>query len=157
MNRPRRSGQLSEFISVHWCPSVVELLRFFRTLDCAALAQASLLAVALACLGGCASKPDLRRQTDAAFRAGREEAQRQAYESRFPLVTVTGAVRHPKIDWTPDLTLARALVAAEYVGARDPQAFILRRGAEEARITLKELLAGEDWDLQAGDRIEVVP
>lgn len=112
----------------------------------------------LACICGCAGKREaLRRQNEAAFHAGQQQALQQLYESKFPIVTVLGPVRNPKLDWTKDLTLARAIVAAGYLGVGDPREIILRRGAEEAHITPKELLTGDDWDLQPGDRIEIVP
>ena len=114
-------------------------------------------ATALACLCGCATKPDARRQNEAAFQAGQQQALQQLYEAKFPVVTVLGPVRNPKLDCTKDLTLARAIIAAEYQGTGDPREIILHRGNEETHITTKELLAGRDWPLQGGDRIEIIP
>lgn len=116
---------------------------------------ASLLGVIL--VSSCASKPDPRRQVEEAFRAGHQQALQELYESKFPIVTVLGPVRNPKLDWTKELTLARAIVKAEYHGVGDPREIILRRGNETAHIAPKELLAGNDWDLQPGDSIEIVP
>jgi len=122
-----------------------------------ALNRLASLAAALACVCGCASKPDARRQSEAAFQAGQQQALQQLYEARFPVVTVLGPVRNPKLDLTPDLTLARAIVAAGYQGAGDPREIILRRGNEETHISPKDLLTGKDWPLQGGDRIEIIP
>ncbi len=116
-----------------------------------------LLVSVLVCAGGCASKPDPRRQVEEAYRAGQQQALQQLYENKFPIVTVVGPVRNPKLDWTKDLTLARAIVKAELQGLGEPREIILRRGNEAAHITPKQLLAGDDWDLQPGDRIEIVP
>jgi len=116
-----------------------------------------LLVAALACVCGCASKPDSRRQTEAAFQAGQQQALQQLYEARFPVVTVFGPVRNPKIDCTPDLTLVRAIVAAGYQGIGDPREITLHRGNEETHINPKDLLTGKDWPLQGGDRIEIIP
>ena len=121
------------------------------------LNRVSLLMLALLCASGCATKTDVRKQTETAFQAGHQQALQEIYERRFPTVTVIGPVRNPKLDWTRDLTLARAIVAAGYQGQGDPREIVLHRGAEEAHITAKQLLAGDDWELQPGDRIEIVP
>lgn len=113
--------------------------------------------VGLACLCGCASQEELRREKKAAFQAGQQRALQQLYEARFPVVTVIGPVRVPKLDWTEDLTLARAIVAADYQGGFDPREIILRRGREEVRIKPAQLLKGDDWPLQGGDQIEILP
>jgi hypothetical protein len=101
-----------------------------------------LLATLLACAAGCATETQARKQAEAAFQAGQRQAQQQLYESKFPVVTVVGPVRNPKLDWTADLTLARAIVAANYQGAGEPREIVLRRGGEEVRIAPKDLLAG---------------
>ncbi len=111
----------------------------------------------LVCAAGCTTKTEARKQAEAAFEAGQRQAQLQLYESRFPVVTVIGPVRNPKLDWTADLTLARAIVAAGYQGLGNPRLIIVRRGNEEIIVTSKQLLAGEDWPLHAADRIEVIP
>ncbi len=121
------------------------------------LNRAALFAALLVCAGGCATKTQARRQAEAAFQAGQQQALQQLYESKFPTVTVLGPVRNPKLDWTEDLTLARAIVAANYQGSSEPREIVLRRGNEAVHITPKQLLAGEDWPLSAGDRIEIVP
>ena len=121
------------------------------------MGRMALLTVALACAAGCTTKTAARKQSDAAFQAGQQQALQQLYERKFPTVSIIGPVWNPKLDWTKDLTLARAIVAAGYQGVGDPKEIILRRGSEEVHITTKELLKGDDWDLQPGDRIEIVP
>jgi hypothetical protein len=115
------------------------------------------VAIALLCPGGCVTRAQARKQAEAAFHAGQQQALQQLYENKFPVVTVRGPVRSAKLDWTADLTLARAIVLAGYQRAGDPKEIILHRGTEEIRITPKQLLDGQDWPLQAGDRIEIIP
>lgn len=98
-----------------------------------------------------------RKQTEAAYQAGQRQALIELYERKFGVVTVLGPVRNPKLDWTEDLTLARAIVEAGYHGRTGPREIIVRRGEEETRVDPRQLLAGEDWTLQAGDRIEILP
>ena len=43
-------------------------------------------------------------------------------------VTIQGQVRNPVIPWTPDLTLAQALVLSDYFGERDPKSIVIFRG-----------------------------
>jgi hypothetical protein len=115
------------------------------------------LIAALLCVAGCANKSEIQRQKEAAFQAGQQQALRQLYEARFPVITVIGPVRNAKLDCTPDLTLARAIVAAEYQGVGNPREIILHHGSEETHINPKELLTGKDWPVAGGDRIEIIP
>ena len=72
-----------------------------------------------------------------------------------PAVFVRGEVRNPVIPWTEDLTLARAILAADYVGRWDPHSFNLIRGNRTKRFSAAMLLSGEDAPLEPGDVIEV--
>lgn len=98
-----------------------------------------------------------RKQTEAAYQAGQRQALIELYERKFGVVMVFGPVRNPKLDWTEDLTLARAIIEAGYHAPTHPREIIVRRGEEEIRVDPRHLLAGEDWPLQPGDRIEIVP
>src|SRR5262247_286674 len=96
-----------------------------------------LAAVALA-TGGCADKSNQREAE--AFRRGQQqgaEAQKLAQE---PAVWVRGPVRRSRVPWREDLTLAQALVAAEYVGALDPTRISLIRQGQTYRIDPQRLL-----------------
>jgi len=115
---------------------------------------ALLLLVALA---GCTTHAPPRPPPGDAFRAGQQHALEQLYQARFPVVTVLGPVRNPTLDWTAELTLARAIVAADYQGIRDPRGIRLHRGQQQWQIDPRQLLAGQDWPLQPGDRIEILP
>ncbi len=76
-------------------------------------------------------------------------------ENRQPRVTVLGEVRNAVIPWTPELTLARVLVAAGYYGKSDPREIVIQRDGQELRYDPKELLQGQDAAVQARDIIEI--
>lgn len=71
-------------------------------------------------------------------------------------VTIQGDVRRHVILWAPDLTLARALVQAEYFGNRDPQSIVIFRGDKAILVETRQLLSGvKDPPLLPGDIVEV--
>ena len=70
-------------------------------------------------------------------------------------VFVRGDVRNPVIPWSEELTLARAILAAEYVGRWDPHSINVVRGNRSKRFSPSRLLSGEDMDLEPGDVIEI--
>lgn len=71
-------------------------------------------------------------------------------------ITIQGEVRNPVVMWTPGLTLARALVEAEYLGARDPQMIYIFRKEQAIRVDPSHLLGGiKDPVLQPGDIVEL--
>ncbi len=70
-------------------------------------------------------------------------------------VTVSGSVRNTEIPWTQGLTLARAIVAAEYTGADDPAEIIITRNGEQGSVDPQALLQGADVPLEAGDAITI--
>jgi hypothetical protein len=118
---------------------------------------ALVLSVAAASLmGGCASqsqmaKPDARAYQ--AYIAGQRDAtgipQNRA-------VTIQGDVKNHMVPWTEDLTVAKALVAAEYKGSWDPHQIWVRRGTNRYNVNVRSLLAGkEDPALEPGDVIEI--
>ncbi|MBP7827681.1 MAG: hypothetical protein BWX84_02890 [Verrucomicrobia bacterium ADurb.Bin118] len=116
-----------------------------------------LATVVLLGLAGCVSRSEARKSAAAAYQAGQREALLELYERKFAVVTVLGPVRVPKLDWTEDLTLAQAIVAADYQRATVPRQIIIRRGAEQFSIDPQQLLNGTDWPLQPGDQIEILP
>jgi hypothetical protein len=76
--------------------------------------------------------------------------------SQHTQVTIQGDVRHHVILWAPDLTLARALVRAEYFGNRDPQSIVIFRGDKAILVETRQLLSGvKDPPLLPGDIVEV--
>jgi hypothetical protein len=114
------------------------------------------LGLLLLALAGCTTKSKANAQARAAFLAG--QARGMAAQPQEPSVWIVGSVRRPVIPWTDDLTLAKALVEAEYQGFVDPsQITVLRNGQPPIIINPRELLQGHDWPLAAGDRIEIRP
>ena len=113
-----------------------------------------LLACAVA-LSGCVSKAKADARTRAAFIAGQQRAmmELQQNQNRGPLVTFMGPVRNRTIPWTVDLTLAKALVAAQYEGIGDPIEIVLIRSGEARHISVQQLLNGQDIPLQPQDVI----
>jgi hypothetical protein len=108
----------------------------------------------LACLlAGCTTKSKAKQKERAAYMAGREQAERMM-QSRTN-VTVIGPVRNQVIPWTEDLTLAKALVVAEYTGRGTPQEILVVRNGVAQRVDPNDLLAGRDIPLLQGDLIQI--
>ncbi len=72
-------------------------------------------------------------------------------------VSVLGPVQNHVIQWTEELTLAKAIVIAEYQEQRNPREILIHRGGEEFRIHPNTLLKGQDIPLQARDEIIINP
>ncbi len=112
-------------------------------------------AIVLAVLaGGCVSKSKADAQARAAFMAGQQMALQQA-QARGPGVTFVGPVRNTFIPWTMDLTLAKAIVAADWFGRGDPTEIILMRDGQQTQLDPKKLLEGDDIPLQPRDVVEL--
>jgi hypothetical protein len=94
----------------------------------------------------------------AQFRAGML-AQQQAtaqMQQQQPSVFVRGDVKNQIIPWSEDLSLARAIVAAEYRGPWDPHRILIIRKGEAIKINPKHLIWGtQDPLLEAGDIVEI--
>lgn len=103
----------------------------------------------------CTTKSKAQAQARVAFLAGQQQALARMQPQGLT-VQVVGPVRNPIIQWTEDLTLAKASVAAEYQGA-NPHEIIIYRGGETIRVTSHNLLRGEDTPLQARDVVEIRP
>ncbi|SRR6266581_7826144 len=103
---------------------------------------------------GCISKSKAKAQAQAAFMAG----QQQAMMLRTPqptgnIVTIVGPVKTPSIQWTQNLTLAKAIVAAGYESATDPKQIMIVRNGQAVPVDPKALLSGEDVPLLPGDMV----
>jgi hypothetical protein len=119
----------------------------------AALALATVLAgSALSC--GCISKAKADAQARAAFQAGQQQALQQM-QVRGPTVTFVGEVKHTLVPWSAGLTLAQAVLAAEFFGPTDPKVIVILRGQEAIQVDPRLLLGGEDILLQPRDVIEI--
>jgi hypothetical protein len=99
------------------------------------------------------SKADARAR--AAFLAGQQQAAMMAASRQAPVqgltVTVLGEVKNNLVPWTADLTVAKAVIAADYYGTSDPKEILVQRGAQEIHCNPAKLLAGEDLQLQPND------
>ncbi len=72
----------------------------------------------------------------------------------LPEVYVRGPVRHPTVDWTDDLTLAQAIVAADYTGFMNPVLVrVIRHGQVAETMRGVDLLRHKDVPLEPGDII----
>jgi hypothetical protein len=78
-------------------------------------------------------------------------------QGQGPCVTVNGEVRNRVIPWTEGLTLARAVVAADYYGAKDPGQLLIVHNGVATRLDPKQLLSGVDIPLQPGDVVQLMP
>jgi len=106
---------------------------------------------------GCVSKATAEARARSAFLSGQQQAleRMQQNQARGPSVTFLGEVKNNLIPWTADLTLARAIVAAEYYGRIDPKEIVVLRDNHEMSIDPKQLLSGGDIPLQPQDVIEL--
>ena len=115
-----------------------------------------MLLVAVA-LGGCVTKGKADAQARAAFLAGQQQAMMRMQQTQGPSVTINGEVRNRVVPWTQGLTLAQAVVAAEYLGAKDPGQLIVVHDGIATRVDPRQLLSGVDIPLQAGDIVQLIP
>lgn len=106
-------------------------------------------------VGGCVSKSKARAEAQRAYMAGQQAAiaKMQAQNS----VTVNGQVRNPLVPWTEDLTLTKAIVAADYYGKAEPRSIIVVHEGIGRRYDAKEVLKGADMPLSPGDVVQLVP
>jgi len=101
-------------------------------------------------ISGCVSKGKAEAQARAAFLAGQQQAAQQM-QALGPTVSIMGPVKNKLIPWTAGLTLAQAVVAAQYYGAKDPTEITIIRDGEQIRVDPHRLLGGEDLPLQPRD------
>ena len=97
------------------------------------------------------TEPPVRR----AFRPCLEWLETRDCPTMGPTITVVGEVRNPTLPWTSDMTLAKALIAAEYYGRKDPSQILIARNGQAIAYDPKKLLNGDDVPLQPRDVIEI--
>ena len=78
-------------------------------------------------------------------------------QGQGPCITVNGEVRNRFVPWSEGMTLAQALIAADYCGAADPGQIIVVHNGIARRIELQQLLSGNDIPLQPGDIVQLMP
>jgi hypothetical protein len=129
-----------------------------REMSRARCLAAVLLLACAALLSGCVSKAKAKAREREAFIAGQQRALLQMQnQNRGLMVTIMGPVRNSTLPWTVDLTLAKALLAAQYYGPGDPTEVVLIRSGEARHISVQQLLSGNDVPLQPQDIIQVKP
>jgi hypothetical protein len=131
------------------------VLRFWNHIRTVSLVLPLLSVAVVLLLTGCVSKAKAQADIRAAYIAGQQSAMRGAQNPEFPTVTVMGQVRNPKIPWRPDLTLAQALVMADYYGSSEPAGIYIVRGGIGRQVDPRKLLNGEDVPIQLGDIISI--
>ena len=106
---------------------------------------------------GCVSKKGAEMQARQAYIAGQQQAAKQWQSQRPPEVVVQGPVRHPVVPWVGDLTLARAIVQADYTGFMNPVLVrVIRNGQMVQEVRGVDLLHGQDFPLEPGDIVDLV-
>ncbi|HLX70821.1 MAG TPA: hypothetical protein VKV04_14425 [Verrucomicrobiae bacterium] len=114
-----------------------------------------LLSLALSgCAGKTKTKEEIQHAYAAGVQAGKLEAQQQA-QSGVPEVKFLGHVGNPVVLWTDGLTLAKALVEAEYLEQNTPTAITIYRNGQGMRIDPQSLFSGQDYPLFPGDTIVI--
>jgi hypothetical protein len=105
---------------------------------------------------GCVSKSKADAQAHAAFIAGQQQAlmRMQQAQNRGPSVTLRGQVHNPVLPWSDGLTLAQAIVNADYYGPEPSEILIVRAGRAIA-YDPRNLLSGSDVPLQPGDLVDI--
>jgi len=113
-----------------------------------------------ATFGGCVSKSKADAKARAAFIAGQQQAimrlQQAQMQGQGPCVTVNGEVRNHVVPWTEGMTLAKAVVAADYFGAADPGQILIVHNGLATSVEPSQLLSGVDIPLQPGDIVQLM-
>jgi len=104
-------------------------------------------------LSGCTTHSQPQPDVQAAYLAGQRDAYARIATMQRTGVIVIGPVQNPEVQWTEGLTLAQAILAANYTGQGNPKGIILTRQGETTPIDPKDLLGGHDVPLQPGDII----
>jgi hypothetical protein len=107
------------------------------------------------CGFGCVTKREADARARAAFLEGQNRALMTRSTMQGPNVTFIGPVRNRMIPWMTGMTLAQAVIAADYTGPQDPKLIIIKRQDEEIPVNPQHLLGGVDVPVVAGDVIEI--
>ena len=76
--------------------------------------------------------------------------------NKIPSITLSGPVRNRTIPWTEGLTVAEAIVSAEYLAASAPKSIYVTRNGGRIFVDPRQLLRGNDFLLEAGDAVEII-
>jgi hypothetical protein len=123
-----------------------------------------LLAVTALAVAGCTTKAKARADARAAFYAGQarvlseqQQAIKQPPSTTLETVSILGPVQVSILKWTPDLTLTKVIVAAEYIPDGEPSRILIHRGNESIPVSPMRLLNGENIPILRGDVVELRP
>jgi hypothetical protein len=109
-------------------------------------------------LTGCVSKKEAEMQARQAYMEGQQQAAKQWQAERPPEVIVHGPVRNPTVPWVDDLSLAQAIVDADYTGFMNPILIrVIRNGQMVEEMKGIDLLHHQDFPLEPGDIVDIVP
>jgi hypothetical protein len=115
----------------------------------------------VAAFEGCVSKSKADAKARAAYIAGQQQAimrmQQAQTQGQGPCVTVNGEVRNHVVPWADGMTLAKALLAADYLGTADPGQILIVHNGVATRVEPRQLLSGVDIPLQPGDIVQLMP
>lgn len=110
-------------------------------------------------MAGCTTASKARSEAQKSFLQGQQQAiaaQQQLQAGQQASVWFRGLVRNNRVPWAENLTLSRALAAAQYTGALDPAGILVIRQGQAHRIDPRRLLRGEDDPvLEPDDIIEL--
>lgn len=121
-----------------------------------------LLFVAVA-ISGCTSKSKAHADARAAFFAGQAKAMQEQRAATLPrrapgnTVAIVGPVKCCALAWTPDLTLIKTIVAAEYIPEGEPGQIVITRDGQQIPVSASVLLHGQDIPMLPGDVVELKP
>jgi hypothetical protein len=129
-----------------------------------AIRSISLIFILAFVSAGCASKVKNQEQIRRAYMAGAQAAQAQMRQAQAPQSTpqpmsqtgepqvrVIGSVKNPVLLWSEGLTLAHALVEAEYEKTTAPSGITIFRNNQPLQIDVQQVLQGADYPLFPGD------
>ncbi|MBI3879458.1 MAG: hypothetical protein HY301_05265 [Verrucomicrobia bacterium] len=113
-----------------------------------------------AAMTGCVSKSSARHEAEKAYLRGQRDAvksnQQQQLLNQTPSVTVIGNVANRVVPWTETLTVAQAIVLAQYLSPISPSAVLVHRAGQTYTISVRMLMSGvQDMPLEPGDVVEL--
>ena len=116
-----------------------------------------MMAASIILVSGCVSAAKAKAEARAAYNAGQQDAMARMSQVEKLNITVVGPVRNSMVAWKDELTLASALLAAEYLSNTDPRQILIMRKGMAIPVDPNQLLNGKDVPLQPGDIIHLQP
>jgi hypothetical protein len=111
------------------------------------------LLISVVTTSGCVTRSQAEADEHEAYLDGQRDAFASVAEANRTSIMVIGQVQNREIPWKDGMTLAQAIVAANYVSNFNPREIILLRRGKSISIDPKELLRGHDVPLEPGDTI----